>query len=249
MRGGSLPIAQAIKDHFAKTCIAHFTCRDLTPQEIENLLVDHHYFGITNILALRGDPPMGTSQWEPRPGGFSYAYELIGQICKMNAGEFLKREGFAVTQREKTQFCIGCAVYPEHPDPKERMEFAQIKFESGAQYGITQMLFDPEIYEQFMSGLRGSGVAAPVLPGVRILRSQKQAKVMQDRFGCSVPKWYRDALPEDHQRGVVDLKVLDPFVELVQRLKRAGAPGVHIFVLNDVELFRGALDRLSGGVS
>src|SRR4051812_24792095 len=55
LRGGSLPIAQLIKERFLKPCIAHFTCRDLTPAEVENQLMDHHYFGIRNILALRGD--------------------------------------------------------------------------------------------------------------------------------------------------------------------------------------------------
>ena len=246
LRGGSLPIAQAIKDHFTKTCIAHFTCRDLTPQESENLLVDHHYFGITNILALRGDPPMGQEKWEPRPGGFSYAYELIDQIRKMNQGEFLEREGFKVASREQTNFCIGCAVYPEHEDPEERIRFAKLKFEHGAQYGITQMLFDPVLYENFVSDLNKAGVFSPILPGVRILRSRKQAKIMTDRFGCSVPQWYVDALPENHERGVVNLDVLPPFIELVERLKKAGAPGVHVFVLNDIELFSGALHQLQG---
>jgi methylenetetrahydrofolate reductase (NADPH) len=59
LRGGSLPIAQTIKEKFNRPCIAHFTCRDLTPEEVENQLIDHHYFGIRNILALRGDPPQG----------------------------------------------------------------------------------------------------------------------------------------------------------------------------------------------
>ena len=59
LRGGSLPIAQAIKDQFGVPCIAHFTCRDLLPEEVENQLIDHHYFGIRNLLALRGDPPDG----------------------------------------------------------------------------------------------------------------------------------------------------------------------------------------------
>src|ERR1700721_1746359 len=59
LRGGSLPIAQVIKEQLGVPCIAHFTCRDLTPHEVENQLMDHHYFGIRNILALRGDPPDG----------------------------------------------------------------------------------------------------------------------------------------------------------------------------------------------
>jgi len=235
LRGGSLPITQMIKDHHSRPCIAHFTCRDLTPQEIENLLIDHHYFGVRNILALRGDPPMGEQEWAPREGGYSFAYQLIQQIREMNEGKFLQRDGFQVESREKTNFCIGCAVYPEHPDPNERFEFARLKFAEGAEYGITQMLFDPNIYESFMNLLRQGGVKAPVLPGVRILRSQKQGRIMRDRFGCSVPDAYLKALPEEHEKGVFNPGVLPPFFKMVEQLKAAGAPGVHIFVLSDIE--------------
>ena len=76
LRGGSLPIAQAIKERFGVPAIAHFTCRDLLPEEVETQLVDHHYFGIRNILALRGDPPDGQPEWRSRAGGYSHAYQL-----------------------------------------------------------------------------------------------------------------------------------------------------------------------------
>ena len=71
LRGGSLPIAQMIKDGFQTPCIAHFTCRDLLPEEVENQLVDHHFLGIRNILALRGDPPQGITDWTPREGSLT----------------------------------------------------------------------------------------------------------------------------------------------------------------------------------
>ena len=244
LRGGSLPISQTIKDHFEKPCIAHFTCRDLSPQDIENQLIDHHYFGVRNILALRGDPPMGTEEWVPHKDGYSYAYQLIEQIKKLNAGKFIERKGFKVDQREATDFCIGAAIYPEHPNSEERIEFARIKFEKGAEYGITQMLFDPNPYAELIQQLKDLGINAPILPGLRILRSKKQAEVMKTRFGCSVPDWYLNQLPDEHQRGVVNPDVLPPFVELVERLHKLGAPGIHIFVLADVELCQLAMEKL-----
>lgn len=244
LRGGSLPIAQAIKDHFSKPCIAHFTCRDLSPQDIENQLVDHHYFGVRNILALRGDPPMGTEEWVPHKDGYSYAHQLIEHIKKLNQGEFLERKGFKMEEREPTDFCIGAAIYPEHPDPKERLDFAKIKFEKGAEYGITQMLFDPIPYGELKSQLESKGIDVPMLPGLRILRSKKQAEVMKTRFGCSVPDWYLNELPSEHAAGEVDENVIPPFIELVDRLKNLGAPGIHIFVLTDVELCQLAMKKL-----
>ncbi len=246
LRGGSLPIAQTIKDQFAKPCIAHFTCRDLTPQDIENQLVDHHYFGVRNILALRGDPPMGETDWTPPLGGYSYAFQLIEQIQKLNKGEFLERKGFKVSSREATDFCIGAAIYPEHPDLKERLHFAELKFKAGAEFGITQMLFDPNPYIQLSQSLQARGCDQPILPGLRILRSQKQADVMKTRFGCSVPDWYFNQLPKEHDKNIIDLSVLVPFLELVDRLKGGGAPGIHIFVLSDVALCQEAMKELQG---
>jgi methylenetetrahydrofolate reductase (NADPH) len=92
---------------------------------VENQLVDHHYFGVRNILALRGDPPMGQTDWVAPAGGYNYAYQMIEQIRNLNEGLFLERQGYKVGEREATDFCIGAAIYPEHPDPKERLEFSK----------------------------------------------------------------------------------------------------------------------------
>ncbi len=243
LRGGSLPIAQAIKEKLNRPCIAHFTCRDLVPEEVENQLMDHHYFGIRNILALRGDPPMGQTDWKPREGGYSYAYELVDHVVKMNRGEFLKRKDFNVESRERTQFCVGVAAYPEHQDATERREYTRVKFAAGAEYGITQMLFDPDKYERFINEVRSMGFAQPVLPGLRILKSKKQAKVMEQRFQCSVPAWYLNQLPDEGQEASVD-NLLQPFFRLVESLKTTGAHGVHLFVLADTDINCEAISRL-----
>lgn len=244
LRGGSLPIAQVIKEKLNRPCIAHFTCRDLVPEEVENQLMDHHYFGIRNILALRGDPPMGQTDWKPREGGYSYAYELVQHIVRLNSGEFLKRKGFDVNSVEKTQFCIGVAAYPEHTDVNERKEFTRVKFSAGAEYAITQMLFDPEKYEGYLNEVRKMGFSQPILPGLRILKSKKQAKLMEQRFQCSVPDWYYQALPDDGESASVD-HLLQPFLRLVEALKKTGAHGVHLFVLADTSINCEAIKRLS----
>ena len=244
LRGGSLPIAQTIKDHFEKPCIAHFTCRDLSALDIENQLIDHHYFGVRNILALRGDPPMDQKDWIPCKGGYSYAYQLIHQIKKLNEGVFIKRKGFEIQSLDPTDFCIGAALYPEHPDKEERIKFAVKKFKMGAEFGITQMIFNPLIFGSFYKELSDLGFNQAVLPGLRILRSQKQAVIMKDRFGCSVPEWYLKQLPLEHKREELDMSVLNPFFQLVEKLKTLGVPGIHIFVLSDIDLCQQAIKTL-----
>lgn len=247
LRGGSLPIAQVIKDNFGVPCIAHFTCRDLTVMDVENQLMDHHYFGIRNILALRGDPPDGQPEWKPREGGYSYAYELIRQIRRLNQGEYMPRVGGpAAVDQEATDFCIGAAVYPEHPDPDERLEFFRKKVEAGAEYGITDMLFDTDAYARFLELCDKNGLPVPILPGSRLLKSRAQAARMMAKFRVNVPKAILERLPEEDSPDAV-MRSADLFMEFVARLKKLGAPGIHLFVIADTAGASEVLRRLSPG--
>lgn len=244
LRGGSLPIAQAVKEQFGVPCIAHFTCRDLTIAEIENQLMDHHYFGIRNILALRGDPPDGQPLWQTREGGHQYAYELIEQIRRLNAGSYQARPGGPVVEAPvATDFCIGAAVYPEHPDERERVEFFRRKVEAGASFGISDMLFDAEVYARFLDRCGSSGLSIPILPGTRILKSRGQARRMAAKFRVTLPGKMLEALPEKDEPGALE-RGLELFLELVERLKSYGAPGIHLFVISDTESASAALARL-----
>jgi methylenetetrahydrofolate reductase (NADPH) len=253
LRGGSLPIAQAVKEQFGVPCIAHFTCRDLTPADVENQLMDHHYFGIRNILALRGDPPDGQPEWKPREGGYSYAYELIAQIRKLNHGEYLPRaKGPASDGAEKTDFCIGAACYPEFPDMKARLEYFKLKIDAGAEYGITDMLFDAEAYARFVDLCARNGVDVPILPGTRLLKSQAQAHRIATKFKASIPSEMLEGLPTGNpadQKPGDDTEGMKRGVELfmkhVERLRKYGAPGIHLYVIADTEGASTALKRLA----
>jgi methylenetetrahydrofolate reductase (NADPH) len=248
LRGGSLPIAHAIKDRFGVPCVAHFTCRDLLITEIENQLIDYHYFGIRNILALRGDPPDGQPSWKARDGGYDYAYQLIEQIRRLNQGEYLARENAqgieaqAAGRREATDFCIGAAVYPDASNGNDRVDFFKRKVVAGAHYGITDMLFDPESYARFMDECARAGLNVPVLPGTRVLRSRDQVDKMVARFKVKVPRAYYDGLDE-HDSNDAMQKGVDLFLQMTEKLRSYGAPGVHIFVIGDVA---GACAALTG---
>jgi methylenetetrahydrofolate reductase (NADPH) len=241
LRGGSLPIAQTIKERLSVPCIAHFTCRDLSRADVENSLMDHHYFGIRNILALRGDPPDGQGPWVAPENGYSYAYQLIEQIRALNEGRYLERAGFKGEQspREPTQFCIGAAAYPEHPDPKERIEFFRLKVQAGAQFAITDMCFDVAAFETFQEACARAGCAVPLLPGARFLRTQEQAQRVMKKFRVCVPASLLEELPkqsdlERDPKGCEE-RSLSWMLQLIESFRRAGAPGLHLFVINDTE--------------
>lgn len=244
LRGGSLPIAQMIKDSFQTPCIAHFTCRDLLPEEVENQLIDHHFFGIRNILALRGDPPVGVTEWHPRSGSYPYAYQLVEQIQALNQGRYLDRPGFKSTEQTKMDFCVGVACYPDHENPKERFDFYSQKVKAGADFAITQMLFDCDSYARFIETAAKQGIEIPVLPGTRLLKSKEQAHKVGKRFAVPIPKSYLDRLPETDAEAT-QASTLEAFSKFTDELKAKGAPGLHVFVLNDTELASLALTSLS----
>lgn len=237
LRGGSLPIAQMIKERFQVPCIAHFTCRDLLPPEVESHLIDHHFFGIRNILALRGDPPVGVADWTTRDGSYPYAHQLIKQIRALNTGKYLEREGFTVKERERTSFCIGAACYPDAATDEERVGYLKQKVDAGAEFAISQMLFDAESYGRYLDECAAAGIHIPILPGVRIARSRPQAERIAKRFGIPAPESLLSALPTDDKAASQE-QALDAFVQMTEKLRSYGAPGLHLFVLNDTELAR-----------
>jgi methylenetetrahydrofolate reductase (NADPH) len=245
LRGGSLPIAQAIKERYSVPCIAHFTCRDLNPAEVENHLMDHHYFGIRNILALRGDPPDGQPEWKAKEGGYNYAYQLIEQIQKLNHGIYLTRAGGpAVQETVKTDFCIGAAAYPDFPDEEKKISYFKLKVQAGAQFGITDMLFDPDSYGRFLDLCEKNRAVVPLLPGTRFLKTRSQAIRMAEKFKVNIPSDVLNSLEEVDGPDAIQ-KGLELFLKLTERLKVLGAPGIHLYVIADTFGACNALRRLA----
>ena len=106
------------------------------------------------------------------------------------------------------------------------------------------MCFDPELYAKFCDDSAKSGIQIPVLPGSRVLKSQKQAHRLSSRFGVSVPQSYIDRLPEVSSKDSGN-QAVDLFMEQVESFKKYGAPGIHIFVLSDTQRSCNAIQRLT----
>ncbi len=243
LRGGTLPIAQLIESRFQIPSLAHFTCRDYTIEEIENNLMDHHYFGVANILALRGDAPDGQPNYfKPAPNKHSLAWQLVEQITNLNAGKYIIRAGFdqkkdflgnGLRKGQPTDFCIGVAAHPELEPFADSLSYFEKKISMGAKYGITQMLFSEAPYVKFMDEVRKRGHDIPVLPGLYIVQSVKGAEMMQEKFGSKIPKLFFDRLAKAKTKEDAKKVGIELTSTLARNLLKAGAPGIHIFVMND----------------
>ena len=239
LRGGTLPIAFHAQNAYHLTAIAHLTCRGSTLEDLENMLIDHHYFGIHNILALRGDPPDGiNSEFKKPEGGFEYAYELIDLISRMNKGQYSTRAGFdnneEYRQGMKTRFCIGVACYPED-SPEHRIEYLKMKIDAGAHFGITQIILNEDIFFSYHEQVNETFQDKfPILPGIRIPSSFKQLQRMRDKFGISVNDTLWNNM-EKHQDSKEDMLAvgIDWSINFIEKLKSKNIPGVHFFIMGD----------------
>lgn len=161
--------------------LAHLTCvgstRDELAATVERLLAQ----GVRNILALRGDPPRGQTEFVHTPGGFRYASELTAWL-----------------KQRWPELCVGGACYPEiHPEAESAtvdLERLREKVDAGAEFLITQLFFDNAAYFEFHDRARALGIDVPMLPGIMPVTNVKQVERFTKMCGATIPDVLRDRL-------------------------------------------------------
>ena len=198
-RGGTIPLCGRIKREAGIETVAHFISMGRSKQDIENLLSDMKYDGIENVLALRGDPPMGDREFRPHPKGHRFAYELVRQIKNTNQGKYLAGKEGDYCERLPSDFCISAAGHPEGhpecPDKKKGLEHLKMKVDEGVDYITTQLFFNPDHYLRFVENARKMGIQIPFVPGVMPIENWPQLKfIMGQRLGIDIPKRFMKKL-------------------------------------------------------
>ena len=237
MRGGTVPIGYMIAAKYGMIPLVHFRSRDHTRKEVENLLVDHTYFGIRNILAVMGDPVAGDPKTLPNQRTHNrYASDLVRQIAGMNEGRFLPMDGDKTTYRkgELSDFCIGVAAYPERNWTEERKVMGA-KVAAGADFAITQMFFEAKTYTDYVARVRKAGFKIPIVAGIRPVTRPEHVEAAERLFHAKVPPALKRAIAGGSEKKAREA-CIEYTVDLCGKVSAAGAPGVHLFILNDVEL-------------
>jgi methylenetetrahydrofolate reductase (NADPH) len=218
-RDKTVELTKWIKQEVGVEAMAHLSCVGTTREELLTILDGIRAAGIDNVLALRGDPPRGETEWKPHPGGLQYSTELAALI----SGSY--------------RFSIGAAcfpeVHPEAPDLAHDLRFLKEKLASGATFLITQLFFDNELYFHFVEEARTVGVEAPIIPGIMPITDLKQIKTITGMCGATIPGPLLDALERrtGDPDAVLQLGVSYATLQCAELLAR-GAPGIHFYTLN-----------------
>jgi methylenetetrahydrofolate reductase (NADPH) len=227
----TLDIVTHAKHEYGLEAMAHFTCVGATTAELRGTLDRMRDAGIENVLALRGDPPAGQTEWTATEGGLSYSQELIELI------------------RGDYDFAIGAACFPEvhiHAESAESdLRYCKAKVDAGARFLITQLFFDNQRYWDFVARARDIGIDVPIVPGIMPIGNVGQVKRFTEMCGATLPeRLLRELeLRADQPDAVSDFGVAYATLQCADLLAN-GAPGIHFYTLNRSPATRAILSAL-----
>jgi len=170
-------------EHFGLETCMHLTCTNMPKEKIDNALKEAYEFGCENILALRGDPPKGSSEWTATEGGFEHAIDLVRHI----------RAGYG------DHFDIAVAGFPEGPKnsgltKEQETQYLKEKIDAGANFIFTQMFYDVDVFINWVKEIRAAGITVPVIPGLMPIQSWAQFKRVTNFHNTIVPQYFWDKL-------------------------------------------------------
>jgi methylenetetrahydrofolate reductase (NADPH) len=213
-----------IHKHYGLNVAAHLTCVDASRDETLAIAETYAEIGVTEIVALRGDPPKGAARFTPHPEGFASSVELI--------------EALAATGK----FNIRVGAYPD-PHPEARgdsgdVDWLKRKIDAGASSAITQFFFEAETFFRFRDKCAKAGIDAPIIPGILPIENWTGVRKFATRCGAHVPAWLDEAFEKAARDGREDLLSVALATELCSELIDGGVNDLHFYTLNKPHLTR-----------
>jgi methylenetetrahydrofolate reductase (NADPH) len=215
--------------------IPHLTCVCHNEREVEEILTKYADAGISNTLALGGDPPRDIQNYDKKADAFQHAADLVSFIRRFNErGAHPDQEGFG----------IGVAGFPEGhpgtPNRLEEMDYLKAKVDAGADYICTQLFFDNHDFYDFRERCELASIHVPIVAGIMPITSLGGMKRMaQLALGARFPAKLLRALartsndPEAVKRVGVHWAT-EQCLDLLDNQVR----GIHFYTLNKSDATR-----------
>jgi methylenetetrahydrofolate reductase (NADPH) len=219
-RAKTVELTERIQRQAGIRAMSHLTCVGHTRDEISAILADLAAGGVRNVLALRGDPPAGASQFVPTPGGFAFTQDLVQHV------------------RASGDFCVGVAGYPEgHPtclNLTRDLEHLKGKVDAGAHFVTTQLFFDNADFLRWRDRARAIGIKVPIVAGIMPIGNVAQIKRFVGMCGAKIPHDLLTRLEHVEPQGpeAVYAAGVDHAIHQCQNLLSEGIDGLHFYTLN-----------------
>ena len=230
MRPGTVGICAAIKHKYDVDTVPHVLCGGFTKEETEYVLVDCHYLGIDNVMALRGDAMSHQKYFKPNDGGNHYAVDLVSQIQNLNCGKYLHD---VVEATNKADFCIGVAGYPEKhleaPSLQTDLKRLKEKVDAGADYVVTQMFFDNQKYFAFVEAAKNAGINVPIIPGIKPIAVKRHLQLLPQVFRIDLPETLISEVEKCKSNKEVRQVGIEFAIQQSKELLEAGVPVLHYY--------------------
>ncbi|MDE7547249.1 methylenetetrahydrofolate reductase [NAD(P)H] [Acetobacter fabarum] len=222
-QAGTFSTVLRMKQETDLALAAHLTCAGTTRRDVDDLARRYWAAGIRHIVALRGDPPTGSANATPQPGGYAYASDLVAGL------------------RRIADFEISVAAYPEtHPaalGPDADLDNLKRKLDAGATRAITQYCFDTKTYLRFFDRCLAAGITAPIIPGIMPVSNYGQIVRFSALCGVTIPDWltelFEGTVENPELRRIIASIVA---VEQIRTLQAYGLNAFHISTLNRSDL-------------
>ncbi len=216
-------VVARIQAETSLTGAPHLTCVGAPRAEILEIARRYWAGGVRHIVALRGDPPAGSTRYEPHQDGYAYAADLVAGLKSI------------------ADFEISVAAYPEmHPEaasPGADVEALKRKVDAGATRAITQFFYDNGCFLRFRDACAAAGIGVPIVPGILPITRFPQILKFAGRCGASIPPTLQarfEGLDDDPEtRKLIAASVA---IEQVEELRRHGVDEFHFYTLNRADL-------------
>ena len=233
-RDGTVEVTTKIQQEYGIETMAHLSVVGETEEGLETILSRFAAAGIDNVLALRGDPPAGEGSFVPTPGGLGSSAELAA---------------FIRDYPPSSNFGIGASCFPEiHPEadsPEADIAFLAEKVDAGAEFLVSQLFFDNDVYFEWLAAVRDADIDVPVIPGILPILSRDGLHRFCSTCDANIPERLDEQLAalegdEEAERAFG----IAYSARQCEELLAAGAPGIHFFVLNRAISVRAVLGSL-----
>jgi len=245
MRPGTVGICASIKHKYDVDTVPHLLCGGFSKEETEYVLVDCHYLGIDNVMALRGDAMKDEQYFKPAEGGHEYATGLVRQLRDLNRGSYLHD---TVETDHCADFCIGVAGYPEKhleaPSLKSDLKRLKEKVDAGAHYVVTQMFFDNQKYFAFVDAAKEMGINVPIIPGIKPIAVKRHLQLLPQVFRIDIPQDLIDAVDDCENNKAVRQVGVEWCIEQSKELKAAGVPVLHYYSMGKSDNIKAIAEKV-----